>query len=204
MRRSNLWIVALVGCLAVTAPALAAKPGGDPNAPPCVTLADEVVGADTNFRSDLEGPQYCNGESGLSVTVAQSFNFSINPKKADGRHLVLVIAPQGQGLVCPGMENTCNVVNVSTANTSNLPEYTEGTEGYEPLSALDFCDATGCINAVIEGETCGRTSRCSYCTFFQTMQETIRSGRSTEPILFQRTFIVNGRHVEKSLKISTR
>jgi hypothetical protein len=73
-----------------------------------------------------------------------------------------------------------------------------------PWTSGSFHDGTGCINAMVEGETCGRTSRCSYCPFFQAMSETITTGRGVGPFLLQRTFLMHGRYTEMTLKVSTR
>jgi len=73
-----------------------------------------------------------------------------------------------------------------------------------PWTSGSFHDGTGCINAMVEGETCGRTSRCSYCPFFQAMTETITSGHSVGPFLLQRTFLMHGRYTEMTVRVSTR
>jgi hypothetical protein len=73
-----------------------------------------------------------------------------------------------------------------------------------PWTTGSFHDGTGCINAMVEGETCGRTSRCTYCPFFQAMTETLTTGRGVGPFLLQRTFLMHGRYTEMTVKVSTR
>jgi hypothetical protein len=73
-----------------------------------------------------------------------------------------------------------------------------------PWTTGSFHDGTGCINAMVEGESCGHTSRCNYCPFFQAMSETIAEGRPVGPFLLQRTFLLNGLYTEMTVRISTR
>jgi sigma-B regulation protein RsbU (phosphoserine phosphatase) len=67
-----------------------------------------------------------------------------------------------------------------------------------------FGQIAGCVNAVVENQSCGHTSQCQFCSIRRSLLQTLLDKAPVDRQRMERRFYINGRPVTKFLEFSAR
>ena len=67
-----------------------------------------------------------------------------------------------------------------------------------------FGQIAGCVNAVVENQSCGHTSQCQFCSIRRSLLQTLLDKAPADRQRMERRFYINGRSVTKYLEFSAR
>jgi sigma-B regulation protein RsbU (phosphoserine phosphatase) len=67
-----------------------------------------------------------------------------------------------------------------------------------------FGQIAGCVNAVVENQSCGHTSQCQFCSIRRSLLQTLLKKAPVDRQRMERRFYINGRPVIKYLEFSAR
>lgn len=96
-----------------------------------------------------------------------------------------------------------------TLFSGQVPDNSNGGSHGEPvnhpaLKEISFGNAAGCINAIQEKKTCGKTSGCRNCSLKRSLITTLKNQESAAKQSLERIFYINGKPVKKYLEFSSR